>query len=278
MQIDGIEIHVTGPMAAETIVMVHGWPDTYRLWDRQVSALSSHYRCVRFTLPGFDRDKPPRAYSLDEVVGFIERVCQAVSAEAPVTLLVHDWGCLFGYEFLMRHPSRVSRLIGVDIGDASSSEYLHSLSVRQKLMIAGYQLWLALAWAIGGGVGERMTRGMARAMRCPSPIDSIGVGMTYPYMIRWTGRHGGYRRLRPFDPPVPMLYLYGRRKPFMFHSPQWLAALSARPGSRVIALPTSHWVMLDAPAEFNAAVIDWLNEQKGCQQSQRPSVTQTGGT
>ena len=56
-QVDGIELHVDGE-GAETIVMVHGWPDTYRLWDAQVAFLRSRYQCVRFTLPGFDIAKP----------------------------------------------------------------------------------------------------------------------------------------------------------------------------------------------------------------------------
>ena len=55
--IDDVEVHVEGE-GAETIVMVHGWPDTYRLWDSAVAALKDRYRCVRFTLPGFDAAKP----------------------------------------------------------------------------------------------------------------------------------------------------------------------------------------------------------------------------
>jgi len=56
-----------------------------------------------------------------------------------------------------------------------------------------------------------------------------------------------------------MLYLYGQRKPFMFHSPAWIDALARRPGSRVVGLRTGHWVMLDQPQEFIAAVSDWLD-------------------
>ena len=44
--------------------MIHGWPDTYRLWDAQVAFFKDRYRCVRFTLPGFDIDKPRRAFSV----------------------------------------------------------------------------------------------------------------------------------------------------------------------------------------------------------------------
>src|SRR6478735_2879020 len=41
-----LHIEGTGP---ETIVMIHGWPDTYRLWDKQVEHLKDRYRCIRFT-------------------------------------------------------------------------------------------------------------------------------------------------------------------------------------------------------------------------------------
>src|SRR6185295_1202763 len=98
LAVDGIEIHVDGD-GAETIVMVHGWPDTYRIWDAQVAFLKSRYRCARFTLPGFDIARPRRAYSLEEVCDFIRRVVERVSPGRKVTILLHDWGCLFGYQF-----------------------------------------------------------------------------------------------------------------------------------------------------------------------------------
>ena len=83
MTVDGVEIHIEGE-GAETIVMVHGWPDTYRLWDAQVAFLKSRYRCVRFTLPGFDIDKPRRADSIDEIAEFLRRVVEHVSHDVAV--------------------------------------------------------------------------------------------------------------------------------------------------------------------------------------------------
>jgi len=44
----------------------------------------------------------------------------------------------------------------------------------------------------------------------------------------------------------------------MFHSPQWLALLTARPGCAVQAFDTGHWVMVEQPAAFNACVAAWL--------------------
>jgi pimeloyl-ACP methyl ester carboxylesterase len=273
--IAGVDVHIEGN-GAETILMLHGWPDTHRLWDAQVEHLRPRWRCLRFTLPGFDGARPRRGHSLDALVDILKQVVEQTCAGQPVTLLLHDWGCMFGYQFALRHPRLVKRVIGVDIGDAGSRAHLGSMPLKAKLMVFGYQTWLALAWridlAFGAGrgstaetaapshptVGDRMTRAMARWARCPADPHLIHAGMCYPYDIAWTGSHGGYRKVLPMRPRWPMLYLYGRRKPFQFQSNEWVDALRATPGSKVIEFNTGHWLMAARPQEFNQAVDAWL--------------------
>ena len=144
-QVDGVDILVEGS-STDTIVMLHGWPDTWRLWDAQVQHLSSRWRCVRFTLPGFDVTLPRRALSMEQMVDFLRRVVQQASPDRPVVLMLHDWGCIFGWELAMRHPELVSRIVAVDVGDAVSAEYRRTLGARALAMTAGYQGWLALVY------------------------------------------------------------------------------------------------------------------------------------
>ena len=259
MKLGEVEVIIEGA-GPKAVVMLHGWPDTYRLWDAQVEALKDRYRCVRFTLPGFDLAQPPRAYSLDKVVGIIRRVVTESCPGERVTLLLHDWGCLYGYQFATRHPELVERVIGVDIGDAGSRRHRAELGAKGRLMVAGYQLWLAIAWRIGGAPGNAMARAMARLLRCPADPRGIGWQMGYPYAVAWLGAAGGFRGLRAFDPHCPMLYLYGERKPFMFHSSAWLERVAARRSCRVLGLPTGHWVMIGRRREFNDALRAWLAE------------------
>lgn len=257
MRVGSVEVISEGA-GSKAILMIHGWPDTHRLWDAQVEALRDRYRCVRFTLPGFDLARPGRAYSLDEVVETIHHVVVQACAGSRVTLLVHDWGCLYGYQFAMRYPELVERVVGVDIGDAGSRRNRAELGVKGMLSILAYQLWLALAWRIGGRTGDAMARRMARAMRCPVEPEKIGAQMGYPYAVRWLGVAGGFQGLKTFQPEAPMLYLYGERKPFMFQSRAWMERLAARPRSRVLAFPTGHWVMIGRRREFNDALRSWL--------------------
>src|SRR6185295_18160654 len=101
LRVDNVDVVLEG-RGDKAVVMIHGWPDTYRLWDRQVAALAEGYRCVRFTLPGFDAAQPGRAYSLDEVVETIRRIVEQACPGQKVILMLHDWGCFYGYQFAMR--------------------------------------------------------------------------------------------------------------------------------------------------------------------------------
>ena len=240
----------------ELILMLHGWPDTLALWDGTVDALQAHYRCARLTLPGFESGPP--AVSLDAMCSLLLQVVDHTSPGKAVTLLLHDWGCAFGYEFAMRHPQRVARVIALDVGDHNSPALRRQWGLREKLAVAVYQVWLALAWKIGGAVGTGMTRVMARALRAPAPAVRITHRMNYPYAMQWFGTAGGFKRAAQIQLPMPLLFVYGERKPFMFHSTQWLEKVASSPGSAVQGLPCGHWVMVSKPEAFHARVRQWL--------------------
>ena len=263
LDVDGTEVLLQG-QGDQVILMLHGWPDTRALWDDTVLALRTDHVCARLTLPGFTRG-PVSAISLDEMNQFLRRVINRISPGKPVTLMLHDWGCVFGYEFAIRHPERVSRVVAVDVGDHNSSRLQRSLALREKFAVFAYQYWLAVAWKIGRsfspGMGNRMTRAMARWLRCPTDPASITYRMNYPYAMQWFGAAGGFRRAAPVQLPMPMLYVYGARKPFMFHSPEWLDKLAARPDCAVQGLACGHWVMVSEPEAFQARVRQWLGGQ-----------------
>lgn len=255
MRVGEVDVRIEG--RGETVVMVHGWPDTERLWDGTVAALKDRYRCVRFTLPGFDARHPRRVRTLDELAAFVKDVVDAVSPGIPVTLLLHDWGCMIGYQFYGRHPERVARIIGVDIGDMRSLG--REATAKTRIFIFAYQMSLALMWRMPRALGNPLTRRFARVLGYREDIDPVGAHMNYLYYNTWFGGRESLRRqaLR-FDPQVPMLYVYGRRKPAMLHARAWLEALRSRPGNAVVEFDTGHWVMTRAPQRFHATVRQWL--------------------
>ena len=131
LDIDGVSVRVEGS-GSHTILMLHGWPDTLQLWEGTVTALRDQYRCVRLTLPGFDLTQPARATSLARMSALLGQLLDRVSPGQAVTLLLHDWGCAFGYEFAERYPQRVARIVAVDIGDYNSKAVTRNKNPRPK--------------------------------------------------------------------------------------------------------------------------------------------------
>lgn len=257
VSVDGIAVHIEGD-GPDTLLFLHGWPDTLRLWDSTVAAMKGRYRCVRITLPGFDLNLPARGTSLEQMTALLARIVDEVSPGKSVTLVLHDWGCAFGYEFAARHMQKVARIVAVDVGDHNSDALRGTLTAKAKIQVFIYQFWLAIAWFVRGSIGDHMTRGMARALRCRTDPAHITWQMNYPYAMKWMGVFGGWSGAQRVDPQCPVLYTYGERKLFMFHSREWIERLTARPGSKVQGFPTGHWVMVQQPDAFNVCLLEWL--------------------
>lgn len=234
---------------------MHGWPDTLRLWDDLVGRLKNDYVCARLTLPGFAVGYPRRLRTLEEIVGLLEAVVDAVSPGRPVTLVLHDWGCYYGYQYYMKNPRRVSRIVGIDIGDVDSKEM--KLPLSMVLFTLAYQLWLAGARVIGGRAGDAMTRLMARVAGAHAAPGLVHSGMNYGYYLKYKsallGRSQGEV---PFEPVCPMLFLYGRKKPTMFHSGSFVEKLNRTPGSRAVGFDAGHWLMLERPTDVASEIRD----------------------
>ena len=256
IQVDDIDVQAEGPPSAPAIVMIHGWPDTLEVWGGQVESLSMDYRCVRFTLPGYRVNDTRRAYSLEEVVLAIGAVVDAVSPDAPVVLMLHDWGCVYGYAYSVVAPDRVSAVVMLDIGDANSPALEAELTGKAKIMRASYQGALAFAWRRGGRLGDRITRTLAKAMAPHTDPSQVHAGMNYPYQVV---RDGTDDAIVGEHITHPTFFLYGTQKPFMFHSSEWAASLTAKDHCQVVAVDAGHWLMLDQATEVSTRILSWLS-------------------
>ena len=55
LTVDGVRLRLrdTGPRAAPVVIMLHGFLASLDTWEPWARTLSSHYRVIRFDLPGF---------------------------------------------------------------------------------------------------------------------------------------------------------------------------------------------------------------------------------
>jgi pimeloyl-ACP methyl ester carboxylesterase len=113
----GIEYEVSGDGAP--VVLLHGFPDTGRLWRHQVPALlDAGFRVIVPDMRGYGRsDKPVEveAYRMDLLAGDVLAVMDAAGAER-AHIAGHDWGAGVAWATALMAADRVDRLVALSAG------------------------------------------------------------------------------------------------------------------------------------------------------------------
>src|SRR5690349_21246400 len=63
---NGLELAYDDTGSGTAVLFIHGFPHDHRLWDEQVSALSTHVRCIAPDLRGFGESSVEGPYSVDQ--------------------------------------------------------------------------------------------------------------------------------------------------------------------------------------------------------------------
>lgn len=258
------EITIEGNVDGPTLVFIHGWPDRPVLWRKQVAALKDAYRCVLVTLPNFGEQKVKAGgFDFPELVSMLLRTIEDNrKAEEKVTLVTHDWGAYIGYLLEKTRPELISRMIAFDVGG-----HVERGGFKSTLFIIGYQWSLIAFWLLGGIIpplGAWLTRTLAGVIGVHSSKRAvIRSRINYPYFFLWRGMiFPGWRKnlLGRYTPQCPVLYLFGKKKPVMFHSDRWLDIVEQTGGSWVGLEGAGHWLMETHADEVNELIRAYLQE------------------
>lgn len=116
LQVDGLTIFYreAGPKDAPTLLMLHGFPSSSRMFDPLLSRLAQHYHLVAPDYPGFGHSEAPDpktfAYTFDHLAGVMQDFTQALGLNH-YSLLVQDYGGPVGFRMALAHPERLEALI-----------------------------------------------------------------------------------------------------------------------------------------------------------------------
>ena len=119
LQSVGLHVEVSGPEDGPAVVLLHGFPDSGRLWAKQVPALTgAGYRVVVPDQRGYGRsDKPADvdAYNLLLLAADVGAVLDALGIER-AHVVGHDWGAAVAWAVATFAPGRVDSLAVLSVG------------------------------------------------------------------------------------------------------------------------------------------------------------------
>ena len=263
-----IEHIIEGNPDGPTLVFIHGWPDDAGLWRRQVDALGRSHRCVLLTLPNFGgQAEKAGGYDFTELALRLAATVRLVQPAGSVGLVIHDWGSYLGYLLERNEPGLVNRIAALDVG-----AHIRPENLKTSLMILGYQWALVTCWLAGGiapPLGNMMTRSVSKVIGVPKrQAAAVRSRSNYLYYYLWKrillpGRDRNL--LRRYRPQCPVMFLYGKRKPLMFHSDRWLQTVDESGGYSEGIDGAGHWLMETHADTVNDRLSAWFEEHSSHQ-------------
>lgn len=108
-----VKIHYVTQGKGPLLVMIHGFPDYWYTWRRQMPALAERFQVVAIDQRGYNQSGQPSGvtnYTMDKLVGDVRATIQHFKQEKAV-VVGHDWGGMVAWSFAMTHPGMTDRLV-----------------------------------------------------------------------------------------------------------------------------------------------------------------------
>jgi epoxide hydrolase 4 len=275
-ELDSVRLHYVEEGEGPLVVLLHGFPEFWYGWRRQISPLAAAgFRVVAPDMRGYNLSGKPTgagSYSPELLAGDVRDLIAERGGEGGAMLAGHDWGAAVAWATAMRHPESVRRLAILNV--PHPRRMFEGLRTARQLRRSWYMFFFQLP-----GIPERLLRAR-RFEGLQRPFASARKG-TYVasdidrYVEAWsqpgalTAMLNYYRAaFRPASssrgggmPPVtaPTLVIWGERDRF-------LGAELAEPHpadvpnlERVVRIPNaSHWVALDEPELVNKLLTEFF--------------------
>lgn len=229
-------------------VLVHGVPDTHRLWDK-LRARLARKDVLTPSLPGFGIPLPAGFPATKEayvawLVGELERVGE------PVDLVGHDWGALLVQRVVSVRPDLV-RTWACGDGPIDREYVWHDLAQQWQAPGVGESIMAAMG-------GDELAEGLATAM----PAEDARSTASYVDEVMKDSILRLYRSAvhvgDEWEDDVarvtrPALILWSREDPYV--ASRFAERLATRVrGELVLFAGCGHWWPLERPAEAAAAL------------------------
>jgi pimeloyl-ACP methyl ester carboxylesterase len=260
----GIEFEVTGE--GPPVVLLHGFPDSGRLWRHQVPALvEGGFTAIVPDLRGYGAsDKPTdvEAYSIPYLAGDVVTILDSLGHER-AHVVGHDWGAALAWALGSLLPDRVDHLVALSVGHPGSFVSA-GLAQREKS-------WYMLLFQFEGVAEEWLSGNDWKNLReWGGHPDADGVIADLEKNGSLTPALNYYRANIPpralVDPPLELPPVLAPTMGVWSSGDFALTELQMTGSSEHVSGPwryeriegPGHWMQLEAPDAVNELLLDFL--------------------
>jgi pimeloyl-ACP methyl ester carboxylesterase len=263
----GIELAVLDEGDGPAVLLLHGFPDSHRVWRNQIPALvGAGFRVIAPDLRGFgESDKPAEveAYGLSHSIADVVAILDALGVDR-ARAVGHDWGAGLAWAVAVFAPDRVEKLVVMSVG--------HPNTQRDPTVEQREKSWYMLLFQFEGVAEELLMKDdwklVREWLRGNGDLDRYVSDLARPGAL--TAALNWYRaNLRPereLGPPrdfpsvaAPTLGVWSSGDDYLLEEPMLRSAEHVTGPWRYERIEgASHWLQLDAPERVNDLLLEFL--------------------
>lgn len=270
IELGNLSMHVVsaGPTDGKPIVLLHGFPDAWFLYERQIKFLADRgYRVIVPDQRGYNKTGKPAgisSYRVDLLVEDILALLNHLKLDR-VDLVGHDWGAAVAWMVALQHPERLRSLGIINVPHPLVFKKFIGTEPRQMMRSWYFGFFLipflpefllslnnfAAMLAKKGSLNEEERRRAIEAWRQPGALTAMLNWYRAAILNRPELRGDG-------EIDLPVLILWGKRDPYLMHE-MAAESLGFCPRGRLELLENAgHWAMLDESDLLNKLLLEFL--------------------
>lgn len=275
---NGVSLHTVraGPADGPLVVLLHGFPEFWYGWRRQIGPLAeAGYRVVVPDQRGYNRsDKPDglAAFNIDVLVDDVIGVIETAGRD-DATVIGHDWGAAVAWWLASTVPESVDRLVTMNVPHPVVFRRFLTRDPRQMLR-SWYMFYFQLPrlpeWGFSRNdysLGTRVLRATSRAGAfTDDDLDRYREAWSNPGAV--TGMINWYRALfrtstersPAFPIEVPTRLIWGTDDTALREAMAEPSLDLCTDGRLTRIEDATHWVQHEAAERVNRVILDFLDE------------------
>jgi pimeloyl-ACP methyl ester carboxylesterase len=276
IETNGIRLHVVqaGPKSGIPVVLLHGFPEFWYGWRKQIPALAeAGCRVIVPDQRGYNLSDKPKGVKNYVVYTLVEDIVGLIDAleYEKVNLVGHDWGAVVAWMLAILHPERLHRLSIMNVPHPAVMRRFLTRDLEQ-IRRSWYVFFFQLPWLPEAGMKQDNWRGAAGALRGSGKIHTFTNEDIEKYKEAWSqpgamaAMINWYRALLRYQPritndmrvKVPTLMMWGMKDFALSHRMARPSMDYVDEGNLILFPEATHWVHLDAAEEVNHYLVDFL--------------------
>jgi len=112
-QVNGIRLHYVSVGQGKLIMFVHGFPEFWYGWEKQLVEFGRDYQAVAPDMRGFNLSSKPaeiEKYHVNDLIEDMRALAQLLGHEKFI-MVAHDWGGAVAWSAALRQPEMLEKLV-----------------------------------------------------------------------------------------------------------------------------------------------------------------------